>query len=98
MVALLPLAAGSFSANSRTAFSRAVASSGVRARTSFTTSSRPGTESVPPPPGPWPETRSGTTAMKPSRARWSATARIQSERPKTSWMTMTTPALPLRSG
>ena len=37
-------------------------------------------------------------AMKPSRASWSATPRIQSLRPKISWITITTPALSFRSG
>ena len=36
--------------------------------------------------------------MNPSCASWSATPRSQSERPKTSWIRRTTPALFLRSG
>ncbi len=37
-------------------------------------------------------------AMKPSAASWSVTERIQSVRPKISWITTTTGALSLRSG
>jgi hypothetical protein len=37
-------------------------------------------------------------AMNPAAARLSATARIQSVRPNTSWMTITTGAFSLRSG
>jgi len=98
MVATLPLAAGIRTANARTASMRASTSSVVSPRTRPTTSSRLATDSVPPPFGPRPESMSGATAMKPSSASWSANARIQSLRPKISWMTITTGALVFRSG
>ena len=74
-------------------------SPGVSSRTSFTTSSRVATESVPPPLGPRPGNQircDGDEALgaRADRPR----PRIQSDRPKISWMTMTTGALSLRSG
>ncbi len=55
-------------------------------------------ESVPPPFGPMPESRSGASAMNPSFASWSATPRTQSVRPKISWITITAPAFSFFSG
>ncbi len=45
---------------------------------------------MPPPLGPEPDRRSGATTMKPAAARSSAIDLAQSERPKISWMRMTT--------
>ena len=56
------------------------------------------TDEVPPPFGPFPLSRSGAIAMNPSAASWSVTERIQSVRPKISWITTMTGALSARSG
>lgn len=45
--------------------------------------------SVPPPPGPKPESRSGAWALYPEATRWSTTLSTQSLRPKISWMSPT---------